>query len=205
MSRRTGGYQAIVMGASAGGLAALSTTLAALPTGLSAPVVLVQHRSPEAGDRLSQLLDRRCRLRVRPAEDKEELRDGQVYVAAPDYHLLVERDRTLSLSVDPKVNHARPSLDVLFESAAEAFCDQLIGIVLTGAGRDGANGLRRVADLGGTAIVQDPATAAVTSMPEAALQAVPDARVVPLEEIGPLIIELCGPCGTSDQSTTGYE
>lgn len=196
---RAGEYDAVVMGASAGGLEAISTTLAAIPAGLAAPVLVVQHRGAEAEGRLSRLLERRSRLPVQAAEDKEEPEQGRIYVAPPDYHLLVERDRTLSLSLDPRVNHARPSVDVLFESAAEAYCERLVGVVLTGAGKDGADGLRTIAALDGAAVVQDPASAAVASMPEAALRAVPGAQVVPLEEIGALLGELCGTRNASDE------
>jgi two-component system chemotaxis response regulator CheB len=128
---------------------------------------------------------------VREAEDKDELESGTVYVAAPDYHLLVDGER-LALSTEGPVLHARPSIDVLLETAAESYRDRCIGVVLTGANDDGARGLARVVELGGIAIVQDPATAARTEMPDAALLAAPHARVEAPEGIADAIVELCG-------------
>ena len=114
-----------------------------------------------------------------------------MYLAAPDYHLLVE-DGRITLSVDERVQFSRPSVDVLLATAAESYRERCVGVVLTGANADGAEGLARVAELGGVAIVQDPSTAARGEMPRAALAAVPDARVAELEEIAPILVELCG-------------
>lgn len=180
----------VAMGASWGGLDVLRVILGALPGDFGAAVVVAQHRSPESHrNAFRDLLAAATRLKVCEADDKDELRPSQVYVAAPDYHLLVE-DGRLSLSTDDRVQFARPSVDVLLESAAESYRERCVGVVLTGANADGAAGLARVVELGGTAIVQDPVTAARAEMPRAALAAVPDARVAAPDEIGPLLVEL---------------
>ena len=185
------GQGLVAMGASWGGLDVLRVILGALPGDFGAAVVVAQHRSPESHrDAFRDLLAAVTRLRVREADDKDELRAGHVYVAAPDYHMLVE-DGTLALSTDVPIQYARPSIDVLLASAAEAYRERCIGVVLTGANADGADGLARVAELGGTAIVQDPASAVRAEMPRAALAAVPGARVAAPAEIGPLLVELC--------------
>ena len=182
----------VVVGASWGGLRAVRVLLGALPGGFGAPVVVVQHRSNESHPTaLRELLGASTALGVREIEDKQPLESGWVYLAPPDFHSLVEGDH-LELSVEAAVSHSRPSIDVLFESAAEARRDGCVGVVLTGANADGAAGLARIAELGGVAIVQDPESAERAEMPRAALGAVPRARVVRLEEIAGLLIELCG-------------
>jgi two-component system chemotaxis response regulator CheB len=181
----------VAIGASWGGLDTLRPILQHLPAGLSAAVVVAQHRAPESHrTAFRDLLGAVTPLTVVEADDKDELRDGTVYIAPPDYHLLIE-ENTIALSTDGPVQFARPSIDVLFETAAEAYRTRCIGVVLTGANDDGARGLARVVELGGTAIVQDPATATRTEMPLAALAAVPDARVEAPEEIAAAILELC--------------
>jgi len=164
-------YDAIVIGASAGGFAALSEILPRLPKTLSQAVVVVQHLHPESGEYMVEFLRQHCALPVKEAEDKEPIKPGVIYVATAKYHLLIERDRSFSLSVDDKVNYSRPSIDVLFESAAKTYGPRLIGIVLTGANADGAAGLATIKACGGLTIVQDPATAEVPFMPQAALAA----------------------------------
>jgi len=182
----------VAIGASWGGLDAFRDLLQDLPAELDAAVVIAQHRSPESHrTAFSELLGAATRLRVCEAGDKDSLRAGTVYIAAPDYHLLVEPG-SLSLSTDEPVQFARPSIDVLFESAAESYRERCAGVVLTGANDDGARGLARVVELGGTAIVQDPSEATRDEMPLAALAAVPDARVARVAEIAPLLVELCG-------------
>lgn len=178
----------VVVGASWGGLHALGTLLAALPETLAAPLVLVQHRARESEGLLAELLQQTTPRPVRDVEDKEPIVPRTVYVAPPDYHLLVE-DGHLSLSTDAAVRYSRPSIDVTFSSAAEALGRHVLGVVLTGANDDGARGVRRVVDRGGRALVQDPATAEVRTMPEAAirhLQGAPGDRwaVAPLEGLG---------------------
>lgn len=179
------GYWAGVLGASAGGQAALRRILGALPPDFPAPLLVVQHRGPRGGKFLIRDLDEATALSVKEADEKEPVRPGVVYVAPANYHLLVETDGYLSLSVGERVQFARPSIDVLFEAAADAWGPRLVGGVLTGANRDGSAGLRRVADRGGFALVQDPDKAESAAMPRAALAAVPEARVLPLMAIGP--------------------
>jgi two-component system chemotaxis response regulator CheB len=182
----------VAIGASWGGLDVLRTILQRLPAGLGAAVVIAQHRSPESHPTaFRDLLGAVTMLLVREAEDKDELESGTVYVAAPDYHLLVDGER-LALSTEGPVLHARPSIDVLLETAAESYRDRCVGVVLTGANDDGARGLARVVELGGIAIVQDPDTAVRTEMPDAALLAAPRARVEAPEGIADAIVELCG-------------
>lgn len=179
----------VAIGASWGGMTAIKRVLEPLPAGFAAAVVIAQHRQPDAGDRLAGLLGAQCSLVVAEAEDKQALEPGVVLLAPPDYHLLVEPG-AVALSVDEPVHFSRPSIDVLLQSAAEAYGDRAAGIVLTGANADGAIGLAWIAARGGTAIVQDPETAARREMPAAALAATPAAKVVTLDEIGRLLVEL---------------
>ncbi|MES2476305.1 MAG: chemotaxis protein CheB [Verrucomicrobiota bacterium] len=174
---------AVVIGASAGAIDALSVILPALPTSFPLPVLIVVHVPGHPQSMLAELFGNRCALLVKEAEDKETIRPGTVYFAPSDYHLLVEPDFTLSLSSDEPVLYSRPAIDVLFQSAADAYGDGLTGIILTGANSDGAAGLRAIRDAGGTALIQDPATAQGTAMPRAAITACPDARVASLAEI----------------------
>jgi two-component system chemotaxis response regulator CheB len=188
----SGGHDLVAIGASWGGLDVLRDILRALPADLDAAVVIAQHRSPDSHPTaFRDLLGAVTRLKVREANDKDAVRPGTAYVAAPDYHLLVDAGE-VSLSTDEPVRHARPSIDVLLETAAESYRDRCIGVVLTGANDDGARGLARVVELGGTAIVQDPETAQRNEMPLAALRAAPSATVAPVAEIAPLLVELCG-------------
>lgn len=185
-------YRLVAIGASWGGLDVLRVILRDLPADLNAAVVIAQHRSPESHPTaFRDLLGAVTRLRVREAADKDDIRAGNAYIAAPDYHLLVDPG-AISLSTDEPVLYARPSIDVLLESAAESYRERCVGVVLTGANDDGAHGLARVVELGGTAIVQDPETAQRDEMPRAALRAVPDARVLQVEEIASLLVDLCG-------------
>ncbi|MFL5963727.1 MAG: chemotaxis protein CheB [Gaiellaceae bacterium] len=185
-------HSLVAIGTSWGGLDVLRDILRNLPAELDAAIVIAQHRSPDSHPTaFRDLLGAVSRLQVREAADKDAIRPGTAYIAAPDYHLLVEPG-SVSLSTDEPVLFARPSIDVLFETAAESYRHRCIGVVLTGANDDGAHGLARVAELGGTAIVQDPATAQRDEMPRAALRATPSARVVPVAEIAPLLVDLCG-------------
>ena len=186
-------FDAVVIGASAGGLNALSTVLSSLPKSFALPIFIVQHVGAKSQGLLSKVLADKTGLAVKEADDKEEIAAGQIYLAPPDYHLFVEQDRTLALSIDEKVNYSRPSIDVLFESAAEAYKDKLIGIILTGASADGARGLSMVAKKGGLTIVQDPETAEVSVMPAAAIGVVRADQILPLEQIGPFLGELNSP------------
>jgi two-component system chemotaxis response regulator CheB len=181
----------VAIGASWGGLHAIETVLSALPEDFGAPIVIAQHRQIDSDGMLVRLLDARCSLTVCDAEDKQGLEPGTVLVAPPDYHLLVEAD-TVALSVDAPLNFSRPSIDILFSSAADAYGARMAGVILTGANADGALGLAQIAGRGGTAILQDPQTAERREMPEAALWAVPEARVLQLDEIGPALAQLVG-------------
>ena len=175
--------RAVAIGASAGAVQALLALLPSLPGDFAWPVFVVVHVPPGRRNALAALFAERCALAVREAEDKEPILPGTVYLAPPDYHLLVETPASLSLSADAPVSFARPSVDVLFESAAEAYGRGLTAIVLTGANADGAKGLATVAALGGHAIVQDPPEASAPAMPRAALDACPAASVMGLGEI----------------------
>jgi two-component system chemotaxis response regulator CheB len=179
----------VAIGASWGGLHAIERVLEPLPADFPAAVVIAQHRRVGADGALAELLDSHCVLTVCEAEDKQALGPGVVLVAPPDYHLLVEPG-AVALSVDEHVNFSRPSIDVLLASAADNYGDAVVGVVLTGANADGAAGLARIAARGGTAIVQDPDSAERREMPDAALAAVPAARVLALDEIGPLLADL---------------
>ena len=185
----TAAYRIAVVGTSWGGLAALRELVSCLPATLQIPVVLVQHRHKQSDHMLSMLLQDRTELRVCEVEDKAPIEAGTVFVAPPDYHLLVEED-SFSLSVDDPIRYSRPSIDLTFSSAADSFGAATIGVVLTGANADGAEGLRRIAERGGLALVQDPATAESPAMPAAAIKAVPGARVLTVSAIGSLIGQL---------------
>jgi two-component system chemotaxis response regulator CheB len=182
-------YELIVMGTSHGGLHALSTVIGGLPGDFPLPIAVVQHRSRDSDGIMATLLTDRSKLRVREVEDKEPIEPGWVYIAPPDYHLLVDGD-VFALSTEEPVAYSRPSIDVLFESAAEAYGDRLVGVVLTGANADGARGLKRIKEFGGYAVVQDPLTAESPPMPRAAIAAAPVDKVVPLEGIAPFLVQL---------------
>jgi two-component system chemotaxis response regulator CheB len=167
---------AVVVGGSAGAIDALQALLERLPKDFAAPVAVVIHTPPGRPSGLVQVLAHRCPLPVREPVDKEPLQGGTVFVAAPGYHLLVERGPYFAFSVDAPENYSRPSIDVLFESAADVFGRELAAVLLSGANQDGARGLRAVADAGGKAFVQSLAEAASPEMPEAALAACPGAE-----------------------------
>jgi two-component system chemotaxis response regulator CheB len=183
-------FELIVIGTSWGGLDALRRLLANVPDEVDVPIAIAQHRSPDSlRGAFETNVQRAVARRVREVDDKDAIERGHIYVAPPDYHLLVERG-SFALSTDERVQFARPSIDVLFESAADAYGAGVIGVVLTGANDDGAAGLRRIADRGGIAIVQDPATAERRAMPDAAIAAAASV-ILPLEAIGPYIADLC--------------
>jgi two-component system chemotaxis response regulator CheB len=176
------GYDIAMVGTSWGGLAALRTLVNGLPASLCMAVAIIQHRHKDSDHLLRTLLQERSALVVCEVEDKMPIERGTVYVAPPDYHTLVEPGH-FSLSTEAPVRYSRPSIDVAFGSAADSYAHRTVGIVLTGANADGAEGLRFISDRGGLAIVQDPATAESPTMPRAAAHAVPRARVMPLNEI----------------------
>lgn len=183
-------FNAVVVGASMGGVEALGIVLGGLPGDFPLPLLIVHHISADSGSGLAGLLDVRCALRVKEADEEERIAPGTAYLAPPNYHMLVERGGTVALSVDPPVNFARPSVDVLFESAAEVFGAGLIGVILTGAGSDGGKGLKMIKDKGGLAIIQDPWEAEADSMPRNACAAVKADHVTALREIAPLLCSL---------------
>ncbi len=180
----------VVIGASLGGLSAILAVLKRLPRDLPVPVLIVQHRGPASDGGLVDLLQQHTGLTVVEAEDKAALVPATVFVAPADYHLLVEEGGSLALSTEGPVRSARPSIDVLFETAAEAYGPALVGVLLTGASADGAAGLAQVKARGGRAIVQDPATAECATMPAAGIAAAPVDYILPLERIGDHLVSL---------------
>jgi two-component system, chemotaxis family, protein-glutamate methylesterase/glutaminase len=195
-SASTGGfdevYELIVIGASWGGLDAVGRLLGGLDDdAVRQPIVVAQHRAPTARDEvLAGLLQGHTRRLVRAPDDKTVLEPDHVYIGPPDYHVLVENGH-LALSTDEPVNHARPSIDVLFESAADAYGERVVGVVLTGASADGAAGLAKIKSRGGVAVVQDPETSARRRMPEAAIEATETDAILPIEEIPLFLYGLC--------------
>ncbi len=196
MTRRSGdafdippahAVDAVVIGESAGGLAALSALVSGLPPTYRLPLLMVQHVPPTGPTQLADIFRRKTELRVKEADDKETVRSATLYFAAPGYHLLVENDLTLSLSQDEAMHFSRPSIDVLFESAADAWGERLAGILLTGANEDGAAGLDAIRQAGGLTIVQDPDEAEVATMPRAALQRFAPDYLLPLRDIHRLL------------------
>ncbi|MCP5105787.1 MAG: chemotaxis protein CheB [bacterium] len=183
-------YRAVVFGASAGGMKAFETILPQLPAGFAFSVIVVMHRHPDADDFLERLLDGQCPLPVKQAVQGETVKPGTVYFSPPGRHLLIGVDRIFSLSSDAPVNYARPSIDVLFESAADVYGAGLIGIVLTGANNDGSLGLKKIKGKGGLAVVQEPTSAEVVQMPKAAIAAADPHHILPLEKIAPFLCSL---------------
>lgn len=183
-------YQAVVIGGSAGSIDALGVLLSALPASLRASVLVVLHLPRNRPSLLCRIFQPRCALPLREAQDKEPIEPGTVYFAPPDYHLLVDAGPALALSVDPPVHYSRPCIDVLFDSAADAYGAQLIGIVLSGANHDGASGLAAIHAGAGLSIVQDPANAPVSAMPEAALQRTAASQVLSPQGIAALLVSL---------------
>jgi two-component system, chemotaxis family, protein-glutamate methylesterase/glutaminase len=175
--------EAIVMGASAGALEALSVILPSLPADFRLPVIIVVHIPPDKRSVLAELFRAKCRIKVIEVEDKEPLHPATAYFAPPDYHLLVEDKSSLGLTNEEPVLFSRPSIDVLFESAADIYGPDVVAILLTGANQDGAKGLVAIAKAGGEVIVQDPETAFADAMPEAGLKLCPDASIMSLDGI----------------------
>jgi two-component system chemotaxis response regulator CheB len=190
-------YEAIVIGVSSGGMTALRFIFSALPAQFKIPIVIVQHISTNSNNNWIKLLNENSNLNIKEADEKEKIEAGNGYIAPANYHLLIEKNKILSLTIDERVNFARPSIDVLFESAAEAYKKKLIGIILTGSNNDGAKGIRRIKECGGLAIIQDPKTAESSPMPAAAIAACiadnkalkPD-YILPLQKIIELLIKI---------------
>jgi two-component system, chemotaxis family, protein-glutamate methylesterase/glutaminase len=178
----------VLIGVSAGGLDAVCLLLGKLPADFRLAMVVIQHRSKDS-DALCEVLQECTALTVHEVTDKMDIEPGKVYLAPPDYHLIVD-EGSFSLSLDAPELYSRPSIDVAFESAADTYGARAVGVVLTGANRDGSRGLRRIVDRGGYAIVQDPATAEVAVMPREALKAVPQAEVLTIPEIAAQLAKL---------------
>lgn len=176
-------FSCIVIGVSAGGMEALTRLFAHIPKDFPLSILVVQHMHKLQNDYFITHHNSTCILPVKEAEEKEKIRSGTIYFAPPDYHLLVEEDETLALSVDEKVNYSRPSIDVLFESAADVYKEKLIGIILTGANNDGAEGMRIIKQNGGFTIAQDPQDAEFPVMPQSAIDLVEMDRILSLKEM----------------------
>jgi two-component system, chemotaxis family, protein-glutamate methylesterase/glutaminase len=191
-------FDVVAIGASAGGIEALHAVVTALPASFPVPVLIVQHMDPRQKSLLAGLLGRRCRVRVKQAANEETIEGGTVYIAQPDMHLIVRSGR-LVLTDTVQVHFSRPSVDLLFQSVAESYGDRAIGVILSGAGMDGADGIRAIKAKGGTTLVQDPATAAHTGMPQAARATNCVDYTLSLEEIGPAITSLVTPAFGDDR------
>jgi two-component system chemotaxis response regulator CheB len=184
------GFDIVLLAASAGGLAAISAVLERLPADFPVPIIIVQHLDPRHSSLMAEILNRRTSLLVEEATDGVGVQAARVYIAPPDEHLLISAEGRLSLSHADPVHFVRPSADLLFESAALAFPGHAIGVVLTGTGSDANMGVRALQEAGSTIIVQDPATAEFVGMPQAAIDTGAVHFVLPLEEIGPALVDL---------------
>lgn len=180
-------YKAVVIGTSTGGTEALLQILRPLPAHYPAPIIVVQHLHPLQDKAAIIESHDNCKIAIKEAEEKEKLQPGNVYLAPPNYHIMVEENHTIALSIETKVNYARPSIDVLFESAAHVYGSHLIGIILTGANADGAQGLHQINLKGGLTIVQEPETAVAPTLPLAALEMVNVDFMLSPEKIGFLL------------------
>lgn len=183
-------YKCISIGVSAGGMEALSIIIPGLPAPFPIPVVVIQHISPHSDNYMTRYLDNISAIKVKEVDEKERIIPGVVYTAPPNYHVLLEEDETFSLSVEGRINFARPSIDVFFQSAADVYGPHLVGIVLTGANNDGSQGLKMIKKRGGLTIVQDPDTAEVDGMPRAAIATTKIDHILTLEQISPFLIQL---------------
>jgi len=177
-------YEAIGIGVSAGGMNALAQIIPVLPKDYPLPIIIIQHRAHSADDFLAEYMNRNCAIEVKEAKSRAAIEANCVYIGPSGYHLLVERDKTFSLSIDPPVNYVIPSIDVLFQSAAAAYQEKFVGVLLTGANSDGSQGLRAIQDAGGMVVVQDPKTAEVAVMPQAAIDLIAVDHIIALDEIG---------------------
>jgi len=185
-------FEIVVVGASTGGLKALQLLLSELSPEFSLPIVIVQHRGKDSDSGLCEFLARYSRLPLTEPNDKESIVDGHVYLAPYDYHLLIE-EKSFALSTDPPVAFARPSIDLLFESAADEYGDRAIGMILTGANSDGARGLAKIKSRGGMALVEDPEEATFPEMPRSAINSSNVDWILPLRRMPPLLEQLRNP------------
>jgi two-component system chemotaxis response regulator CheB len=183
-------FDIVAIASSAGGLAALTSTLSALPADFPAAVLVVQHLDPRHRSLMAEILSRRTALAVVQAVGGEPIVAGTVYVAPPDHHLLANANRTLELAQTELVHFVRPSADLLFESVAAAFRERSIAVVLTGSGSDGAMGVEAIKKMGGTVLAQDESTSEFFSMPGAAIETGKVDFVLPIEEMAPALLSL---------------
>ncbi len=183
-------FHAVVIGVSAGGFHALNTILPMFPENFPVPIIIVQHRIESGDDYFVESLNKKSKLTVKESEDKESIVPGKVYIAPGGYHLYIEKDHTFSLSVDEPVCYARPSIDVLFETAADVFCSNLVGIILTGANSDGTNGIKAIKAKQGFVIAQDPDKAESKFMPISAIKTNLVDFILALEDIPGFLIAL---------------
>lgn len=180
----------ILIGCSSGGIGALSFIIGRLPVDYPFPLVVAQHRAKDEQKLLEEVLQTKTKLRVRQADEKEYITSGHIYLAPPGYHLLIERDLSFSLASDEPVNYSRPSIDVLFQSAAEVLKERAVGIMLTGANKDGANGIIAIRNMGGVTIAEDPQEAAFPYMPKASIATGKIDHVMGLEKIVKFLLEM---------------
>ena len=183
-------YEAIVIGVSSGGMNVMQIMFSLLPKDFNTPIIIVQHIGARSDNQFIKILNDKSNLPIKEADEKEIIENGKVYIAPSNYHLMIERDKTFSLTVDERVNYARPSIDVLFESAAEAYRDKLIGVILTGSSSDGAAGLTKIKEYEGLTIAQDPKTAESAFMPASAIAVVQVDYILSLENIIMLLIKI---------------
>lgn len=183
-------YQAIVIGTSAGGLQVLTSLFETLPPDYPIPVIVTQHRANEQTHLFEEVLQYKCKIQIKQADEKEDILPGRIYTAPAGYHLLIERNRIFSLASDVPVKFSMPSIDVLFESAAVTYKNKLIGIILTGANDDGAAGIQRIKELQGMTIAQDPAEAQFPAMPRAAVSTGKVDAVWKIDQIRKFLLEL---------------
>lgn len=176
-------YELIIIGTSAGGIEALREIVSNLDNPKELPIIILQHMSTKGPSYLSSILNSYSRKPTFEVEDKMEIKKGHIYVPAPNYHMLMEKDWTLSLNVEDRVSYARPSIDVLFESVADACHERVVALLLTGANHDGANGIKCISDKGGYTIVQDPETAYASEMPKSALRVMQPNFIGSIKEI----------------------
>ncbi len=186
--RRKAIYECIVIGVSAGGVETLTLLLPRLPEDFSIPVIVVQHVSKEQTGYVLTL-DKKCNIKVKEVSEKEKIEPGTAYLAPANYHLLIEENRTFVLDSDEKVNFSRPSIDVLFESAAEVYREKLVGIILTGSNSDGAQGIRMIKSLGGVTIAQNPESAKYKEMPQSGIDTGMVDHIMDLEQIYDFLIQ----------------
>lgn len=200
-ARKAPAYDIVAIGASWGGVELLMQLVKALPKNWQTPLLIIQHQHPNSGNALERILSKLTRLPVRDVDDKDKIEAGHIYIAPANYHLLVEQDRSFSLSIEAPVKYSRPSIDVTFDSMASVYRNRCIGIILTGANDDGADGIRKIKAAGGLALAQLPASAVAPAMPEAAIATgVVDAVLSPADIVPHLLHVLSDGTGNAEHS-----